>query len=81
MKRVMVANKKETEPIRPSIDRTKENLCVGDMTIIKARSRLLQAARELREKGTVPAGVRDPSPYCVRATSTVVPDNINWVEG
>lgn len=71
----------ENEGPTPILDRTKENLCVGDMTIIKARRRLLQAARELREKGTVPAGVHDPSPYRVRATSTVVPDNINWVEG
>jgi hypothetical protein len=42
---------------------------------------LLEAARALREKGTIPTGARDPSVYRVRGTSTVVADNVYWVEG
>jgi len=71
----------ENEGPGPILDRTKENLCVGDFTIIKARKQLIQASRALRENGTIPVGVRDPGVYRVRAASTIVPDNINWVEG
>ena len=71
----------ENEGPTPILDRTKENLCVGDMTIIKARMQLLQAAKAWRENGTPPPGVPDPSVYRVRGISMVVPDNINWVEG
>jgi hypothetical protein len=41
---------------------------------------LLRLARALREQGTAPVGIRDPSIYHVRAASQVVPDNVNWVE-
>jgi len=70
----------ENEGPGPILDRTKENLCVGDFTIIKARRQLMRASRALHENGTIPPGVRDPGVYRVRAASTVVPDNINWVE-
>ncbi len=62
------------------LDRTKENLCSGDQTTFKARRMLLRLAKALREQGATPMGVRDPSIYHVRATSQVVPDNVNWVE-
>ena len=39
----------ENEGPDPILDRTKENLCAGDLTIIKARRLLLQAARASRE--------------------------------
>jgi hypothetical protein len=65
----------------PILDRTKEHLCAGDISTIKARLKLLDAAKALRARGTMPPGARDPSVYRVRGTSTVVPDNINWVEG
>ena len=71
----------ENEGPTPILDRTKENLCVGDMTIVKARRILKDAALALREKGTVPRGVRDPGIYRVRAASTMVSDDINWVKG
>ena len=51
------------------------------MTIVKARRILKEAALTWREKGSVPRGVRDSGIYRVRAASTTVPDNINWVEG
>ena len=71
----------ENEGPTPIMDRTKENLCVGDMTIVKARRLLKDAAVALNDKGTVPVGVRDPGIYRVRGSSTTVPDDINWVEG
>jgi len=71
----------ENEGPTPIMDRSKENLCVGDVTIVKARRLLKEAALALHEKNTVPVGVRDPGIYRVRGASTTVPDDINWVEG
>jgi hypothetical protein len=65
----------------PILDRTKEHLCAGDISTIKARLKLLDAAKALRAIGTVPPGARDPSVYRVRGTSTVVPDKMDWVDG
>jgi phenylpropionate dioxygenase-like ring-hydroxylating dioxygenase large terminal subunit len=65
----------------PILDRSKENLCSGDYATIRARRMLLKAAKELRERGTPPPGVKDPRVYRVRATSTVVPVSQPWVEG
>ena len=71
----------ENEGPTPILDRTQENLCAGDMTIIKARLMLLEAARALREKNTLPAGARDPSVYRVRGSAVVIRDDIDWIEG
>ena len=71
----------ENEGPVPILDRTKENLCSGDLSVIKARRMLLDAARELRQNGTIPIGARDPGVYRVRGCSTVVPDDVDWVEG
>jgi phthalate 4,5-dioxygenase oxygenase subunit len=71
----------ENEGPAPILDRTKENLCSGDMSIIKARRLLLEAARAWREQGTVPIGARDAGVYRVRGCAMVVPDDIDWVEG
>ena len=71
----------ENEGPTPILDRSKENLCSGDYTTIKARRMLLGAAKALRERGTLPPGVKDPRVYRVRATSKVVPDSTPWVEG
>jgi hypothetical protein len=71
----------ENEGPTPILDRTQENLCAGDMTIIKARLMLLEAARALREKNMLPAGARDPSVYRVRGSAVVIPDDVDWIEG
>jgi phthalate 4,5-dioxygenase oxygenase subunit len=71
----------ENEGPAPILDRTKENLCSGDLSVIKARQMLLDAARALRQDGTIPPGARDPGVYRVRGCSAVVPDDIDWVEG
>ena len=71
----------ENEGPVPILDRTKENLCSGDLSVIKARRMLLEAAHELRQDGTIPIGARDPSVYRVRGCSTVVSNDVDWVEG
>jgi phthalate 4,5-dioxygenase oxygenase subunit len=71
----------ENEGPGPILDRTKEHLCAGDLSTIKARLMLLDAAKALREHGTVPPGAKDPSIYRVRGTSVVVPDDMNWIDG
>jgi phenylpropionate dioxygenase-like ring-hydroxylating dioxygenase large terminal subunit len=71
----------ENEGPTPILDRTKEHLCAGDLSTIKARLMLLDAARALRELGTSPPGASDTSIYRVRGASKVVPDSIDWFEG
>ena len=71
----------ENEGPFPILDRTKENLCSGDATIVKARRMLLRSARDLRERGAMPPGIHDPRVYSVRGANTVVPDTIHWVQG
>jgi hypothetical protein len=71
----------ENEGPTPILDRTKENLTSGDLSIIKARRILLRVARELRDHGKIPPGVRNPEAYRFRAVSTVLPNSTNWVEG
>ena len=71
----------ENEGPAPILDRTKEHLCSGDFSVIKARRMLLQAAHALRKNGTVPIGARDPSVYRVRGCSAIVPDDADWVAG
>ncbi|MGH7886388.1 MAG: Rieske 2Fe-2S domain-containing protein, partial [Candidatus Binatia bacterium] len=68
----------ENEGPTPILDRTKETLCVGDMSIIKARLMLLEAAQALRDKGTMPLGARDPSGYRVRGAAVVIADIVDW---
>ena len=71
----------ENEGPAPILDRTKEHLCAGDLSIIKARRMLLEAAKSLREKNTAPPGACDPSVYRVRGCAVVIPDHVDWVEG
>ena len=53
----------------------------GDLSTIKARLMFLDAAKALRERGTVPPDAKDPSIYRVRGTSVVVPDDVNSIDG
>jgi hypothetical protein len=71
----------ENEGPTPILDRTKEHLCAGDLSTIKARLMLLDAARALRELDTAPPGTSDASIYRVRGASTTVPDSVDWFEG
>jgi phenylpropionate dioxygenase-like ring-hydroxylating dioxygenase large terminal subunit len=70
----------ENEGPTPILDRSKEILCAGDLTIVKARRMLKNAAVAWRDAKAVPPGVRDSGIYRVRAVSTEVPDDLDWVE-
>jgi len=71
----------ENEGPTPILDRTKENLCAGDMTVIKARRMLLDAAQAWRERNAYPPGARDAGVYRVRGCAVVIDDAMDWVEG
>ena len=47
--------------------------------IIRTRRRLLQAARDLRERGITPPGVDDPSVFGVRAGGVILQRDADWL--
>lgn len=71
----------ENEGPAPILDRTRENLCSGDSSVIKARQMLLDGAHALRKNGAVPRGARDPGVYCVRGCAAVLDDGVDWIAG
>jgi hypothetical protein len=69
-----------TESMGPVYDRGQEHLASSDAMIIQTRRRLLAAARELAEKGTIPPGVDYPAAYQVRAGGTFLASDAEWLE-
>ena len=67
------------ESMGPIVDRTKERLVSADSGIIKARRKLVQAAQELRDEGTVPPGV-DTAHHRIRSVSIVLPKEESFLE-
>jgi phenylpropionate dioxygenase-like ring-hydroxylating dioxygenase large terminal subunit len=63
------------------VDRSKEHLVQTDGEIIRVRSRLLQAAKLLRDNGTTPPGVDEPWVYRYRSGWIVLPRNVDFWEG
>ncbi|MSQ09958.1 MAG: aromatic ring-hydroxylating dioxygenase subunit alpha [Dehalococcoidia bacterium] len=61
-------------------DRSKEHLGSSDMGIIRARRRLLGAARALQDSGTPPAGVDASESYRVRPAGVVLARTAVWAE-
>jgi phthalate 4,5-dioxygenase len=68
------------EAVAPIMDRSKENLGVSDVGIIRMRRRLLKAARELRDSGIRPATAESPEVYGVRAASPTLDRDVDWRE-
>jgi hypothetical protein len=68
------------ESMGPIYDRTSEHLGTSDTGIIRARRRLINAARALRERGVTPPGAEQPEVYSLRSASVVLPRAANWVE-
>jgi nitrite reductase/ring-hydroxylating ferredoxin subunit len=62
------------------VDRSKEALGSTDAMIIRVRRRLLTAAKELRERGTVPPGVDEPEMYRQRSGWAMVPKDQDFWE-
>jgi phthalate 4,5-dioxygenase oxygenase subunit len=69
-----------TESMGWIYNRSEEHLGTSDAMIIRTRRRLIDAARALREQGTVPPGAEDPKVYAVRSGGAVIPKGTNWVE-
>lgn len=70
-----------TESMGPVRDRTKEHLGTTDAGIIRARRRLIEAAKALRDAGVTPPGAEDPSVYRgVRSASGLLPLEASWLE-
>ncbi|HEU0166211.1 MAG TPA: Rieske 2Fe-2S domain-containing protein [Chloroflexota bacterium] len=69
-----------TESMGPIYDRSNERLGTSDSMIIRARRRLLNAAKALRDHGITPPGVDNPAAYHVRAGGAFLPKGVNWVE-
>ncbi|HEX3591740.1 MAG TPA: Rieske 2Fe-2S domain-containing protein [Pseudonocardiaceae bacterium] len=67
------------ESMGPIVDRSKERLVSADSGIIKARRKLVQAALDLREKGTTPPGV-DPAHHRVRSAAIVLPKEQSFLD-
>jgi phenylpropionate dioxygenase-like ring-hydroxylating dioxygenase large terminal subunit len=62
------------------VDRSKEHLGTTDSMLIRVRRRLLQAAKALRENGTVPPGVDTPRVYSQRSGWVVLPNDVDYWE-
>jgi phenylpropionate dioxygenase-like ring-hydroxylating dioxygenase large terminal subunit len=62
------------------VDRSVENLGSTDIMIVRVRRALLNAARALRENGTVPPGVDDPTMYRQRSGWALVPKGTDYWE-
>ncbi len=69
-----------TESMGPIADRTSEHLGTTDATIIQVRRKLINAAKALRDHGTIPPGVDEPDLYAVRSASMILPKDANWIE-
>ena len=48
--------------------------------VIRTRRRAIQAARALRDGGSVPPGVDDPEVYRYRSGGVILPREANWLE-
>jgi hypothetical protein len=69
-----------TESMGAVYDRTQEHLGSSDHMVIRTRKRLIDAARALRDHGTVPPGVDDPGVYQVRSGGAILPRGANWLK-
>jgi phthalate 4,5-dioxygenase oxygenase subunit len=69
-----------TESMGPITDHTLEHLAPSDQMIARTRRRLVHAARALRDKGTIPPGVDNPSVYLQARSGECVLDTKDWRE-
>nr|WP_256872880.1 Rieske 2Fe-2S domain-containing protein [Candidatus Entotheonella palauensis] len=68
-----------TESMGPIVDHHFEHLAPSDQMITRTRRRLLRAARQLRETGSVPPGVDDPEALLeARSGYFVTDETLEW---
>ncbi len=70
-----------TESMGSVYRRSHEHLGTSDWMIIRTRSRLIRAAQAHRDQGQLPPGVDEPSIYRARTGWTILPNNVDWLEG
>jgi phthalate 4,5-dioxygenase oxygenase subunit len=75
---VRVQDAAMTDSMGPILDRTVEHLGTTDSLIIRARRRLMSAARALEEQGITPPGVDQPEVYRARSGGVVLPTDVDW---
>jgi phthalate 4,5-dioxygenase len=64
----------------PIYNRTQEHLGTSDAMVIRARRRVIGAARALRDAGTVPPGVDSPGVYRYRSGGVILPRDADWLD-
>ena len=69
-----------TESMGPIYTRHHEHLGTSDSMIIRTRSRLIKAAKALRERGELPPLVDRADLYRVRSGGVVLPRSADWLE-
>jgi phthalate 4,5-dioxygenase oxygenase subunit len=70
-----------TESMGRIYQRQNEHLGTTDSMIIRTRQRLIRAAEAYRDRGEIPPGVHNPEVYAVRSGWTVLPNDVDWLEG
>jgi phthalate 4,5-dioxygenase oxygenase subunit len=70
-----------TESMGAIVGRPNEHLGSTDSMVIRTRRRLINAARDLEAKGTIPPGVDNPEVYRYRSGGVILPRNVDWREG
>jgi hypothetical protein len=64
----------------PIYDRTQEHLATTDGMIIQTRRKLINAAKALRNEGTIPPGVDEPSLFRMRSGGALLPRGVDGLE-
>jgi phthalate 4,5-dioxygenase oxygenase subunit len=77
---VNLQDKAILETMLPIVDRTQEHLGTADVMIIRTRQRLIEAAKALRDHGTIPPGVDDPTVYHLRSATAILHDDERWLD-
>ena len=67
-----------TETMGPIYDRSHEHLGTTDQLIIRTRRRMINAAKALREHGTIPPCVDEPQLYRQRSGEMILPRSVDW---
>ena len=68
-----------TESMEPVYDRSLEHLGSSDAMVIRARRRLIAAAKALEADGTTPPGVDNPASYAQRSGGVILREDEDWV--
>ncbi len=69
-----------TESMGAIYDRSHEHLGTSDAMVIRTRRRLINAAKALRNEGTIPPGVDNPEIYHIRSGGIILPRSADWQE-